>query len=102
MVHSPRDAPDQSLDGLDFDPLSDLFHAEQHLGVRIERRRYGKPVTVVEGFDPAVADLRALSSRLKKRLGTGGTVADGRLEFQGDHRGRLPPLLAAEGYTLAD
>jgi len=78
----------------------DLARAETELTVRVESRRYGKPMTIVEGFAPGT-DLSALASTLKKQLGTGGTVDDGHVELQGDHRDRLPAVLEAEGYALA-
>lgn len=66
--------------------------------VRYERAgRKGKAVTVV---DKLGLDERALGEwlkALKGSLGCGGTVEDGRIVLQGDHRTRLPPLLAARG-----
>ncbi|MFC7156213.1 translation initiation factor [Halomarina halobia] len=78
----------------------DLARAEQVLSVRVERRRYGKPVTIVEGFDEHAIDLDELASTLKRRLATGGTVDDDRIELQGDHANRLPDVLRDEGFTV--
>ena len=60
--------------------------------------RGGKTVTVVMGVALDEAALVALSRRLKAACGTGGTVKDGTLEFQGDHRDALVVLLAREGF----
>ena len=60
--------------------------------------RGGKTVTVVTGLNLDDAALTALSRRLKAACGTGGTVKDGTLEFQGDHRDELIALLAREGF----
>jgi len=60
--------------------------------------RGGKTVTVVTGLGLDEAALAALSRRLKSACGTGGTVRDGALEFQGDQRDALVPLLAKEGF----
>ena len=79
----------------------DLARAELTLTVRVERRRYNKPTTLVEGFEDDVVDLRDLASTLKRRLATGGTVRDGRIELQGDHRARLPEILRDEGFQVA-
>lgn len=76
----------------------DLARADAALRVRIERRRYDKPVTVVEGF--VDVDLDALASELKGALGTGGTVREDSLELQGDHADRVPALLAERGFTV--
>lgn len=60
--------------------------------------RGGKTVTVVMGLALDDVALGALAKRLKAACGTGGTVRDGTLEFQGDHRDRLVSLLGAEGF----
>ena len=60
--------------------------------------RGGKTVTVVTGLALDEAALAALSKRLKAACGTGGTVKDGALEFQGDHRDQIVLLLAKEGF----
>ena len=67
--------------------------ARQHPKFRLEKRR-GKPVTVVTHLVLPEASLKELAGRLKKRLGTGGTVARGEIELQGDHREVLPGILA--------
>jgi translation initiation factor 1 len=79
----------------------DLARAELTLTVRVERRRYNKPMTLVEGFDDDLVDLDDLASTLKRRLATGGTVRDGHIELQGDHATRLPDVLRDEGFTVA-
>jgi translation initiation factor 1 len=60
--------------------------------------RGGKTVTVVTGLPLEEGALLALSRRLKAACGTGGTVKNGALEFQGDHRDALVSLLAKEGF----
>ncbi len=59
--------------------------------------RGGKTVTVVTGLLLDEIALAALSRRLKFACGTGGTVKEGVLEFQGDHRAELMSLLAKAG-----
>ena len=78
----------------------DLARAEQRVSVRVDTRRYGKAMTVVEGFDTSTTDLSDLSSTLKSRLAVGGTVTDGRIELQGDHSDRLPEILRDEGFQV--
>lgn len=60
--------------------------------------RGGKTVTVVTGLVLDEAALVALSRRLKSACGTGGTVKDGVLELQGDHRDDVAAVLATEGF----
>jgi len=68
--------------------------------VRIFRDRSGrnrKVVTVIRGL-PA-RDLEAHASDLKRACGAGGTVKDGAVEIQGDHRDRIAARLRGLGYT---
>jgi translation initiation factor 1 len=70
--------------------------------IRIFRERggrNGKVVTVVRGLPPGAA-LLALAANLKRICGAGGTVKDGVLEIQGDHRDRLAWDLRTQGYTV--
>lgn len=81
----------------------DFAQSQQTLTVRVESRRYGKPMTVVEGFDPDLvtrADLKELASELKRAVGAGGTVTDGHVEIQGDQSARLRAVLAERGYDI--
>lgn len=69
--------------------------------VRVRREtkgRGGKTVTVISGLPLAEAGVKALAGELKKRCGTGGTVKDGVVEVQGDHRDLLLAELVARGF----
>lgn len=71
--------------------------------VRIRREskgRGGKTVTVVTGIAADEAGLKEVAAGLKKRCGTGGTVKDGIIEIQGDHRELLLAELAERGYRV--
>jgi translation initiation factor 1 len=67
---------------------------------RDSKRRRGKTVTVVGGLQHDPATLEALLKRLKGLCGAGGTLKDGEIEVQGDHRQRVAEALAALGYTI--
>jgi translation initiation factor 1 len=70
--------------------------------VRVGREtkgRKGAGVTVVTGLGLPETDLRKLLTSCKKRLGCGGTMRDGVLEFQGEHRDALVAHLATLGIT---
>jgi len=49
-----------------------------------KERRRGKVVTIVGPFYLSKEDMASLLKKIKKRLGTGGTIKDNALEFQGD------------------
>ncbi|MFC4247117.1 translation initiation factor [Natribaculum luteum] len=95
---------DDPLDDLldELDSHGDLETAEQILSIRTETRRYGKPVTIVEGFDLPKAEIESVASELKSSIGTGGTVDEGRIELQGDHRDRVPDLLRKRGFEVRE
>ena len=62
--------------------------------------RNGKTVTVIHGLPERGPALESRLSELKKMCGAGGTLKDGVLEIQGDHRERLAERLRALGYTV--
>jgi translation initiation factor 1 len=71
--------------------------------IRIRREvkgRKGKTVTVVFGFHPGQTDLKALAKQLKQMCGTGGSVKNGVITVQGDHREKLLKLLKEQGYEV--
>jgi translation initiation factor 1 len=71
--------------------------------VRIRREvkgRRGKTVTTIAGLPLASDALRDLAGELKRRCGSGGSVVEGVIEIQGDHRDALVSELEARGYTV--
>jgi len=69
--------------------------------VRVGREtqgRKGKGVTVITGLPLDAQDLEQLAAQLKKRCGSGGTVRDGLIEIQGDHRDLLVAELIRLGW----
>lgn len=63
-----------------------------------KKNRGGKTVSVISGISLSPDALRDLASDLKRRCGTGGTVKDGVIEIQGDHRDTLIAALQEHGY----
>jgi len=66
--------------------------------VRISREskgRGGKTVSVIRGIPLPEKDLQKLAKQLKSQCGSGGTVKDGVIEIQGDHRELLQEKLSA-------
>ena len=86
--------------GLPVDAIAweDLARSEQKITVRTEKRRYGKSITVVSGFDKGI-DIKATAKALKEALACGGTVKDGNIELQGDHKKQVKPVLAKLGFS---
>jgi translation initiation factor 1 len=72
-------------------------------GVRVHRDRKGrrgKTVTVITGLPNQEAMLRELATELKRLCGSGGTIADGNVEIQGDHREKVAARLAELGFSV--
>jgi translation initiation factor 1 len=65
--------------------------------VTVERRKWGRLTTVVEGFDKTI-DLGDLATKLKGKLACGGAAKHGHVELQGDHRGTITAVLAKLGF----
>lgn len=71
--------------------------------VRVGREtagRKGKGVTVVTGLALPAAELAAWCTRLKKRCGSGGTLKDGVIEIQGEHRDAIVAELEGAGFKV--
>jgi len=71
--------------------------------VRVRREvkgRRGKAVTTISGVPLPEDELRSLASELKRRCATGGSVKDGVIEIQGDHRDLLIEDLGSRGYSV--
>lgn len=73
---------------------------EKHQLHFAKEKRRGKVVTIVKPFCLEKATLQALLKTLKKKLGTGGTIKDNSLEFQGDVPESLRTHLEALGYRF--
>jgi len=71
--------------------------------IRIRREtkgRKGKGVTVVYGLQESDTALKKIAAKLKSKCGTGGSVKDGVILIQGDHREVLKAELTQQGYTV--
>ena len=62
--------------------------------------RGGKAVTLVKKLVLSEDDLKALAKKLKNECGTGGTIKDGVIEIQGEHREKIAAVLQELGYKV--
>ncbi|MEW6402634.1 MAG: hypothetical protein AB1649_12595 [Chloroflexota bacterium] len=62
--------------------------------------RGGKVVSIVKNLVLSDEDLKSLAKKLKQECGTGGTVKDGVIEIQGEHRERMAEVLRKLGYKV--
>ena len=73
---------------------------EKHQLHFAKEKRRGKVVTIARPFQLESSDLKSLLKTLKKQLGTGGTIRDDALEFQGNIPTQLRSALTALGYRF--
>ena len=72
---------------------------QQVAHIRREKKgRRGKTVTVVGNLQLSTEDMKSLGKHLKQACGTGGTVKEGNIEIQGDHRDKVASELGSLGY----
>ena len=65
-----------------------------------KEKRRGKVVTLVGEFLMLKDDCNATLKILKKKLGCGGTYKDNFMEFQGDLKDKIRPLLVDAGFKF--
>ena len=92
MKPSPRSAPRRPAPPLPSDGVVRLF--------RDRGGRNGKTVTVIRGLPERGPALEDRVAQMKRICGAGGTVKNGTVEIQGDHRERLAEHLRSLGYTV--
>ena len=70
---------------------------EMNIVISKEIKKFNKLSTVIRGIDDS-ENIRSISKELKTKLGTGGTIKDGQIILQGDHREAVKKLLVARGF----
>lgn len=79
---------------------TELKSPEKHQLHFAKEKRRGKVITIVKPFFLSTNELKTLLKTLKKKLGTGGTVKDDTLEFQGELQEILKVQLEKLGYRF--
>lgn len=68
--------------------------------LRETKGRKGKGVTLISGVPLDHGELQVLAKTLKAKCGSGGTVKNGIIEIQGDHRESVAAALEERGYLV--
>src|SRR3989338_4017250 len=71
----------------------------QKILVYIERKKFNKNYTIIEGIDAKEIDLKDLTRRLKSALACGGTLKEGKIELQGEHKQKAKKILIDYGFN---
>jgi translation initiation factor 1 len=80
-------------------PVRSLPPQEQTVYLhRNSKGRGGKNVTLVKNLVLSEAAMKELATTLKQICGSGGTVKDGIIEIQGEHRQKIAEALKKIGY----
>lgn len=93
---NPENAPEVKEDKADINKKKFDF-----IRVHLEKKhRGGKAVSLIRGLEKLpTADLNALGKLLKSKCGVGGSVKNGEIMIQGEHRDKIIELLKKEGYS---
>lgn len=75
----------------------DIAKTEQRIHVSTEKKRFGKLMTIVKGFQDV--ELKTIAKSLKQELACGGTVKDNAIELQGDHSRNVKAALKKLGFN---
>lgn len=76
----------------------EIARETQSIRITVDKRRYGKLMTIVDGINPTDIDLDKLLKELKSKCACGGTLKEGRVELQGEHRKRVADVLREMGF----
>ena len=77
----------------------DLAKDNTKIIIRLETRRFKKKGTMIEGIDPKINDLERVAKELKSKYACGGTVKEGYVFLQGDHRDTIKEALVDLGFV---
>ena len=78
----------------------DIAREQQKITIAVDKRRYGKMMTIIYGVDSHDLDIQALITKMKSKCACGGTIKDGKIELQGDHRTKVKETLEKMGFTV--
>ena len=85
---------DDTVQSLAIDP------SQQQIRLHLDRKGGGKIVSIVRGLQESNDVLTVIARDLKKGCGVGGSVKNGEILIQGNHREKIQKLLSKKGYAV--
>ncbi|MBL7059181.1 translation initiation factor [Candidatus Pacearchaeota archaeon] len=74
-----------------------IVKSSQRIQVSTDKKRYGKIVTIVSGFDKEI-NVKKIAKAMKNQLACGGTYKDQTIELQGNHTKKIKDILVKLGF----
>ncbi len=71
----------------------------QEIKVYTEKKKFNRVYTIIEGIDEKEIDMKDLIKRLKNKFACGGTIKEGRVELQGNHKQKAKEILVQMGFA---
>lgn len=78
----------------------EILDPSKHFLIFKKEKRRGKTVTLVGEFCLSINEQESILKNLKKKLGCGGTLKDGWMEFQGELKDKLRSLLVEDKFRF--
>jgi translation initiation factor 1 len=72
----------------------------QRITVTIEKKKFGKKHTLIEGISNTDVNLKDLTKKLKEKFACGGTVKKEIIDLQGDHTKNIKSALVGLGFNV--
>ncbi|MGQ9461411.1 MAG: translation initiation factor [Candidatus Bathyarchaeaceae archaeon] len=83
---------------MDICVCEEISKEQQRIRVRLETRKWGRAVTIIDGINNKDSDLGRLAQKLKAHCACGGTAKNNEILLQGDHREKVRSYLIQLGY----
>jgi len=83
---------------LDICVCEEISKEQERIRVRLETRKFGRAVTIIDGINDKDTDLGRLAQKLKAHCACGGTAKNNEILLQGDHRDKVRSYLIQLGY----
>ena len=78
----------------------DLDKSSSIISIKKEKRKYNKVMTIIRGLQLRNEEMKKLTSEIKSKCASGGTLKNGEIEIQGDHVDKIYNILKEKGFKV--